>query len=73
MSCHTFERIARSKHDADAMYGVLKRMTTYAINTSPEHEQKRAKPRPFNETTFRDWRRTSASSTLQRCDVVVSS
>ena len=53
MSCHTFERIARSKHNADAMYEVLKRMATYAINTTPDKKQLRAKPRPFNEATFR--------------------
>jgi streptogramin lyase len=53
MSCHTFERIARSKHNADAMYEVLKRMATYAINTSPERKQKRANPRKFDEPTFR--------------------
>jgi streptogramin lyase len=53
MSCHTFERIARSKHNADAMYEVLKRMATYAINTTPERKQKRANPRKFDEATFR--------------------
>ena len=53
MSCHTFERIARSKHNADAMYEVLKRMATYAINTTPERRQKRANPRKFDEPTFR--------------------
>ena len=53
MSCHTFERIARSKHNPDAMYEVLKRLATYAINTTPDKKQLRAKPRPFNEATFR--------------------
>ncbi|MDB5809064.1 MAG: streptogramin lyase [Betaproteobacteria bacterium] len=53
MSCHTFERIARSKHDPEAMYEVLKRMATYAINTSPDRPQKRANPRKFDEATFR--------------------
>jgi streptogramin lyase len=53
MSCHTFERIARSKHDANAMYEVLKRMATYAINTTPERRQLRANPRKFDEPTFR--------------------
>jgi virginiamycin B lyase len=53
MSCHTFERIVRSKHKPEAMYEVLKRMATYAINTSPEHKQKRANPRKFDEATFR--------------------
>ena len=53
LSCHTFEKIARTKHNADAMYEVLKRMATYAINTSMEREQKRANPRKFDEATFR--------------------
>ncbi len=53
MSCHTFERIARSRHDAKAMYEVLQRMATYAINTTPERRQKRANPRKFDEPTFR--------------------
>jgi virginiamycin B lyase len=53
MSCHTFERIARSTHKPDAMYDVLKRMATYAINTTPDKKQLRAKSRPFNEATFR--------------------
>lgn len=68
MSCHTLERIVRSKHNADAMYEVLKRMTTYAINTSPEHRQKRAKPRPFNEKTFRDLAAYLASMNLSKGD-----
>jgi len=53
LSCHTFEKIARTKHNADEMYAVLKRMATYAINTSMERKQKRANPRKFDETTFR--------------------
>ena len=53
MSCHTFEKIARTKHDADAMYEVLKRMATYAINTSMERVQKRLIARKFDEASFR--------------------
>jgi virginiamycin B lyase len=53
MSCHTLERIVRSRHKSDAMYEVLKRMATYAINTSPDVRQKRANPRKFDEATFR--------------------
>ena len=53
VSCHTFEKIARTKHDAAAMYEVLQRMTTYAINTSLVRVQKRAIARKFNEPAFR--------------------
>jgi virginiamycin B lyase len=66
MSCHTFERIVRSKHNADAMYDVLKRMATYAINTSPEHRQKRANPRKFKEETFRQLAAYLASVNLSK-------
>jgi virginiamycin B lyase len=41
MSCHTLERIARSKLDADALMPVLKRMTNYANNTIQTKVQKR--------------------------------
>jgi virginiamycin B lyase len=53
MSCHTFEKIARTRHNADAMYTVLQRMATYAINTSLQRVQKRAVARKFDEATFR--------------------
>ena len=53
LSCHTFEKIARTKHNADEMYEVLKRMATYAINTSLQRVQKRAVARKFDEATFR--------------------
>ena len=41
MSCHTLERIARSKYDADAFMPVLKRMTGYANNTIQAKVQRR--------------------------------
>ena len=66
MSCHTFERIARSKHNPEAMYEVLKRMATYAINTTPDKKQLRAKPRPFNEATFRGLAAYLASINLSK-------
>jgi virginiamycin B lyase len=53
LSCHTFEKIARTKHNADEVYTVLKRMATYAINTSMQLKQKRAVARKFDEATFR--------------------
>jgi virginiamycin B lyase len=68
MSCHTFERIARSKHNPDAMYEVLKRMATYAINTTPERRQKRANPRKFDEPTFRRLAAYLASINLSKGD-----
>ena len=68
MSCHTFERIVRSKHDANAMYEVLKRMATYAINSTPDVRQKRAKPRPFNEQQFRALAAYLASVNLSKGD-----
>ena len=44
MSCHPFEKIARTTYGADEMYKSLGRMATYAINTSMEKSQKRAVP-----------------------------
>ena len=66
MSCHTLERIVRSKHNAEAMYGVLQRMATYAINTSPDVRQKRANPRKFDEPTFRKLAAYLASINLSK-------
>jgi virginiamycin B lyase len=54
MSCHPFEKIARTTYGVDEMYKSLGRMTTYAINTSMHKEQKRAVPRKFDEKTFRN-------------------
>jgi virginiamycin B lyase len=45
MSCHTFERIARSTHTADEWVGVLQRMAGYANNTTPAYPQRRAAER----------------------------
>jgi virginiamycin B lyase len=42
MSCHTLERIARSKFSADDFMPVLKRMTGYANNTIQARPQRRA-------------------------------
>jgi virginiamycin B lyase len=41
MSCHTFERIARSKFSADEFMPVLKRMSNYANNTIQARVQRR--------------------------------
>ncbi len=40
MSCHTLERVARSKFSADEFMPVLKRMTTYANNTIQARPQR---------------------------------
>ena len=53
MSCHTLERIARSKHDADAFMPVLKRMTGYANNTIQAKVQRRPADVDFPEDRAR--------------------
>ena len=53
MSCHTFERIARSRYDADELVVVLKRMATYANNSTTAKPQKRAVDRKFEEHALR--------------------
>jgi streptogramin lyase len=53
MSCHTYERIARSKYTADQLVGVLKRMATYANNSTTLRPQRRAVERKFDEDALR--------------------
>ena len=53
MSCHPFEKIARTTYGEDTMYQSLGRMATYAINTSMDKTKKRAVPRKFDVKTFR--------------------
>jgi virginiamycin B lyase len=45
MSCHTLERVLRSKFSADEFVGVLKRMANYANNSTMQHVQKRVAER----------------------------
>jgi streptogramin lyase len=45
MSCHTLERVLRSKFNADEFVGVLKRMANYANNSTMQHVQKRVAER----------------------------
>ena len=47
MSCHTFERIMRSKYDADALMPLLKRMHNLANNTTMAKVQPRKVERDF--------------------------
>jgi len=53
MSCHTFERVARSRYDADGMLAVLKRMAGYANNSTMERVQTRAVERKYDEESLR--------------------
>jgi streptogramin lyase len=52
MSCHTFERIARSHYDADGLAAVLKRMPQYANNTTDYKVQRRVAERKVGEETL---------------------
>ena len=40
-TCHSFERIVKSQHDADEWMQLYPRMASYAPGSSPEHPQKR--------------------------------
>jgi virginiamycin B lyase len=53
MSCHTLERIARSKFSADEFMPVLKRMTNYANNTIQARPQRRPAEAEFPEDRAR--------------------
>jgi len=53
MSCHTLERVARSKFSADDFMPVLKRMTTYANNTIQSRPQHRPAQAEFPEERAR--------------------
>jgi streptogramin lyase len=53
MSCHTFERIARSTFGADAFVPVLKRMAQYANNSIQQRVQMRVAPAKVNEGAVR--------------------
>ena len=68
MSCHTLERIARSKYDADTFMPVLKRMTTYANNTIQARVQKRPADVDFPEDRARKVAEYLASVNLSKSD-----
>jgi streptogramin lyase len=53
MSCHTLERVVRSKFTADEFVGVLKRMANYANNTTMQRVQKRVAEREVPEDRAR--------------------
>ena len=53
MSCHTFERIVRSKFNAQEFFGVLNRMSQFANNTTMARVQPRVAERKPNEELAR--------------------
>ncbi len=68
MSCHTLERIARSKFSADEFMPVLKRMTTYANNTIQARVQKRVSEVEFPEDRARKVAEHLATVNLSKSD-----
>jgi len=53
MSCHTLERVVRSKFTADEFVGVLKRMANYANNSTMQRVQARVAEREVPEDRAR--------------------
>ena len=53
MSCHTYERIVRSTYGAAELLAALKRMASYANNSTTAKPQKRAVDRKFDEEALR--------------------
>jgi virginiamycin B lyase len=53
MSCHTLERVVRSKFTADEFVGVLKRMANFANNSTTTHPQPRVVERPVPDDRAR--------------------
>ena len=68
MSCHTLERILRSKYDADGFMPVFRRMTEYANNTIQAKIQKRVAERDFPEERARKVAEYLASVNLSAHD-----
>jgi streptogramin lyase len=54
MSCHTLERVLRSKYTADELVGVLRRMQGYANNSTTQHPQLRVAERELSEKRARE-------------------
>jgi streptogramin lyase len=54
MSCHTLERVLRSKYTADEFVGVLRRMQGYANNSTTQHPQLRVAERELSEKRARE-------------------
>ncbi len=68
MSCHTLERIARSKLNADELMPVLKRMTNYANNTIQAHPQRRPAEADFPEDRARKVAEYLATNNLSKSE-----
>jgi virginiamycin B lyase len=68
MSCHTLERVVRSKFTADEFVGVLKRMANYANNTTMQRVQKRVAEREVPDDRARRVAEYLASVNLSRRD-----
>ena len=66
MSCHTFERIVRSTYDADRLFPVLKRMATYANNTTAARVQMRLAEREVHDEAVRKLAAYLATVNLSR-------
>jgi streptogramin lyase len=66
MSCHTLERVVRSRYTADEFVGVLKRMANYANNTTMQKVQKRIAEREVPQDRARRVAEYLASVNLSR-------
>ena len=66
MSCHTFERIVRSKFNAQEFFGVLNRMAMFANNTTMAKVQPRVAERKPNEELARKLAEYLATVNLSR-------
>src|SRR6202035_5180968 len=54
MSCHTLERVLRSRFTADEFVDVLRRMQTYANNSTTQLPQLRVAERELSEKRARE-------------------
>jgi virginiamycin B lyase len=68
MSCHTLERIVRSKYTAEEFVPLLHRMANYANNSTTAHVQPRVVERTVNEERARKLGEYLASVNLSRRD-----
>ncbi len=68
MSCHTLERVVRSKFSAGQFVDVLKRMANYANNSTTEHPQLRIAERGVPEDRARKVAEYLASINLSGSD-----
>jgi virginiamycin B lyase len=68
MSCHTLERVVRSKFTADEFVGVLKRMANYANNSTTQRVQARVGEREVPDDRARRVAEYLASVNLSQRD-----